>query len=361
MKLSNLFIGACMALCFTSCIKDEALNVEAAIDGCSGANIQLLTFNDIRKEIDVYVLDGANTAAQELIFQLPDGATIAAAEPLATDVPPLYDFSQQAQRKFTVTSEDGSQQVSYSINLYVMKLPLKYSFENLAEKDPYHIFYLTDIDGRLQWASGNPGFKLTGMGSNGLDYPTAQAGSGKVGNCVKLETKTTGSFGEMVNMPIAAGNLFIGSFDVQNAINHPLEATHFGFPFTREPERLTGYYKFKTGSQPVNLSGKDKCDIYAVLYEASQSDFFLDGGNSLNDKSIVLKAQINPEDIVETDEWTAFDLPFVAQNGKSIVQEDLAAGKYKLAVVFSSSAEGAYFKGAIGSTLWIDEVEIICK
>lgn len=98
MKLSNLFIGACMALCFTSCIKDEALNVEAAIDGCSGANIQLLTFNDIRKEIDVYVLDGANTAAQELIFQLPDGATIAAAEPLATDMPPLYDFSQQAQR-----------------------------------------------------------------------------------------------------------------------------------------------------------------------------------------------------------------------------------------------------------------------
>lgn len=143
MKLSNLFIGACMALCFTSCIKDEALNVEAAIDGCSGANIQLLTFNDIRKEIDVYVLDGANTAAQELIFQLPDGATIAAAEPLATDVPPLYDFSQQAQRKFTVTSEDGSQQVSYSINLYVMKLPLKYSFENLAEKDPYHIFYFS--------------------------------------------------------------------------------------------------------------------------------------------------------------------------------------------------------------------------
>lgn len=66
MKLSNLFIGACMALCFTSCIKDEALNVEAAIDGCSGANIQLLTFNDIRKEIDVYVLDGVPPVKQNV-------------------------------------------------------------------------------------------------------------------------------------------------------------------------------------------------------------------------------------------------------------------------------------------------------
>ena len=36
------------------------------------------------------------------------------------------------------------------------------------------------------------------------------------------------------------------------------------------------------------------------------------------------------------------------------------AGKeYKLAIVCSSSKEGDSFKGAGGSTLWIDELEII--
>ena len=35
--------------------------------------------------------------------------------------------------------------------------------------------------------------------------------------------------------------------------------------------------------------------------------------------------------------------------------------KYKLGIVFSSSVDGAYFRGAVGSTLYIDEVELICE
>lgn len=37
-------------------------------------------------------------------------------------------------------------------------------------------------------------------------------------------------FGGLVGMPIAAGNLFIGSFDVNNAMSNPLQATKFGLP-----------------------------------------------------------------------------------------------------------------------------------
>lgn len=39
-----------------------------------------------------------------------------------------------------------------------------------------------------------------------------------MGKGAKLETKSTGSFGAGVSMPIAAGNLFIGSFEVGNAL-----------------------------------------------------------------------------------------------------------------------------------------------
>ena len=62
-----------------------------------------------------------------------------------------------------------------------------------------------------------------------------------------------------------------------------------------------------------------------------------------------------------TDQWTRFDLDFKLQNGKTINEDNLKAGKYKLAIVFSSSIQGAYFEGAIGSELCIDEVEITCE
>ena len=63
----------------------------------------------------------------------------------------------------------------------------------------------------------------------------------------------------------------------------------------------------------------------------------------------------------ETSEWTSFNITFELQNSKTINDNMLAAGKYKLAVVFSSSVEGAAFKGSVGSTLWIDEVTIHCE
>ena len=35
--------------------------------------------------------------------------------------------------------------------------------------------------------------------------------------------------------------------------------------------------------------------------------------------------------------------------------------QYNLSVVFTSSIEGAEFRGAIGSTLYVDEVKLICE
>lgn len=371
MKFKNLLIGIFLPLFTISCIQDEAPNVEAAIDKCSGANIQLININDISRGIDIFVFDGANLTAQELNFTLPDGATITPDQPQSNDNPPYYDFSTVKQRKFTVTSEDGSNKATYTLNLYMMELPLKFSFENLREINPYHIFYLTDINGLMQWASGNQGYKLCGEASNALQYPTAQADGGISGKCVKLVTRSTGSFGMNTTpkMPIAAGNLFIGSFDMSSAILAPRQATKFGFPFTRKPIKMSGYYKYKPGTTLTDQNGNvipdktDTGDIYAVLYEAPNSDFSLDGdlftANNEKAKNIVLLARIDK--MKTTDQWTRFDLDFKLQNNKTINEEKLKAGKYKLAIVFSSSIQGAYFEGAIGSELCIDEVEITCE
>lgn len=380
-----------MCLAITSCIQDEGLNVEAAIDGCNGSNIQLSTINTYSKTVSIYVSKATDLSTLEIQFELPEGADIEPVDAAANDHAPKYDFSnskvpvtseqtlEQYQRKFRVTSESRTTEAVYMITVIKSELPTEYHFENIEDgNNKYHIFYEFNLQKAemLQWASGNPGFNLTGMARSPLDYITIQS-QGYIGKGAKLETKSTGSFGAGVSMPIAAGNLFIGSFEVGNALKDAMKATKFGFPFYKHPTRLSGYYKFKPGTDytsytlgsdgkknffiDASMNGKDKGDIYAVLYEADNVEDFLDGYNSLNSPKIVSLARIKSEDVKETSEWTSFYLPFVLQNNKTINDNMLAAGKYKLAIVFSSSVEGAAFKGSVGSTLWIDEVTIHCE
>ena len=51
----------------------------------------------------------------------------------------------------------------------------------------------------------------------------------------------------------------------------------------------------------------------------------------------------------------------ITLKGRVIDDTKLKNGKYKLGIVLSSSVDGAYFKGAVGSTLYVDEVELICE
>ncbi|WP_320980281.1 PCMD domain-containing protein [Bacteroides sp.] len=390
MKLKKLFAGTILCLAVASCIQDEAQNVEAAIDGCSGSNIQLANINTYSKTVSIYVSKSTDLSALEIKFELPDGASINPVNALANDDAPKYDFStskvpitseqtlEQYQRMFKVTSESGTTEAVYTITVIKSELPTEYHFENIEDgNNNYHIFYEFNQQKAemLQWASGNPGFQLTGMGKNTMDYPTLQT-QGYIGKGVKLETKGTGSLGLTVGMPIAAGNLFIGSFEVGNALKDAKAATKFGFPFFKHPTKLEGYYKFKPGTEYISgidksqsppkividpsMEGKDKGDIYAILYRADNVNDFLDGNlNFDSEEKIVYIARISDTEMKETDTWTHFSIPF--EHRKEIEQSALDEGKYKLAVVFSSSIEGANFKGSIGSTLWIDEVTIHCE
>ena len=104
---------------------------------------------------------------------------------------------------------------------------------------------------------------------------------------------------------------------------------------------------------------KDTWDIYAIFYETDEKTKTLDATNRFDHPNLISIARIDEKDRKETDEWTEFYLPFVTKTGKTVDKDKLKAGKYNVAIVFSSSIEGDYFRGAVGSTLHIDEVELI--
>lgn len=369
MKIKSVIAGIMLCLAVTSCIQNEALNVEAAIDGCSGSDIQQCLIDPNEFTVQLYASRAADPSKININFNLPAGASIVPVQRFTEDGINTYNFKDENPRLFKVTSEDGAFSATYTIRLWQTEMPFTYDFETLSSDNPYHKFTEDNpssgtIIRRLELASGNPGFELTKMAKAPDGYPTVQVNGGvDGGKCVKLETKDTGSFGSMVKMYIAAGNLFIGSFEVGQALSgNAMKATHFGFPFFYYPLRLEGWYKYKAGptfsskGKPVE-GRKDECDIYGVLYETDDNVQFLDGSTSLNSPNIVALAR-NIKELPETDIWKQFNFKFEPQNGKSIDPDKLGKGIYKLAIVFSSSVDGAKFEGVVGSTLYIDKVRI---
>ena len=165
-------------------------------------------------------------------------------------------------------------------------------------------------------------------------------------------------------MYLAAGNLFMGTFDMNSALTDALKATRLGWPYEHNPLYLKGYFKYKAGSEytdkDVKVAGKkDKWDVYAIFYETDENTNYIDATVRFTDSHLISIARLSDDQRIETDNWTEFFIPFVMQPGKTIDSNKLKAGKYNLAIVFSSSINGDTFQGAIGSTLDIDEVEVI--
>lgn len=376
MKKQILFLLSLGALSFASCIQEEAPNAECDIESCRVINLDdysiFYSRHDAEREvasmdsvITFPVREGVDVSALALQLQLTPGATVTPANGS------VQDFSQGGV-VYTVVSEDRKWKRDYRVRFVpMMVLPTEYGFENY-ELEPsaakfYNWFGMNEEDCRIDfWATGNSGFRLSRSSALPDEYPTVPVEGGVSGSAVKLETRSTGAFGNMVNMRIAAGNLFIGTFDTQNALKDAMKATCFGLPFSKKPIRFSGYYKFVRGKDFLDRSGAvvpgrlDEPDLYAVLYrntDENGNDVVLHGDDVLTNPNIVALARVqNP---VTSTEWQRFDLPF--EYYASVDMNLLHNFGYSLAVVFTSSIEGNLFRGAVGSTLWVDEVKLTCE
>ena len=378
MRYQTLILSALCALTISSCFKDEAPNAECDIIEAwlHVDNPSDIFYNPTDTMVKVLYTDDnisfsvrrkADLTALAPTFLITDGATISPASGS------VHDFSN-GPVTYTVTSEDREWSRTYSVAFipvtHTTKDTLSFNFENfhLDSKGKYYIWCEKHEDGNMydDWATGNAGYGLTNGSAGPEAYPSAVLDEGYEGKGVKLVTRSTGPFGQMVKLPLAAGNLFLGTFDMSIALKEPRMATGFGLPFDKKPKTFTGYYKYTPGEKFQNkdesiVEGKvDEASVYAILYrnhDAEGNPVVLNGDNVQSSPQIVAKAIAT--DIVPTDTWTQFTVDF------SYIGEfdlDLLENRgYSLAIVFSSSADGAIFQGAIGSTLCIDNVQIICE
>lgn len=378
MRHHQLIVSAIFALALSSCFKDEAPNAECDIIEASlhVDNPTDIFYNPTDTLVRVLYTDDnisfsvrrkADLTALAPTFRITDGATISPASGS------VHDFSK-GPVVYTVTSEDKEWSRSYKVSfipvIRTSKDTLSFNFEDyhLDSKDKYYIWCEEHEDGNMydDWATGNAGYGLTNGSAGPEAYPSTVLDEGYEGKGVKLVTCSTGPFGQMVKLPLAAGNLFLGTFDMSIALKTPRLATGFGLPFDKKPKTFTGYYKYTPGEKFQNkdesiVEGKvDKASVYAILYRNHDEDgnpVVLNGDNVQTSPLIVAKAIA--ANIVPTDKWTQFTVDFSYLEDFDL---DLLENRgYNLAVVFSSSADGAFFQGAIGSTLCIDNVKIICE
>lgn len=371
-----------IAIALTSCFKDEPLNAECDIEKAwlHVDNVATMFYSETDTAVDVLstessivftVRDGADISALAPQFTITDGATLTPANGS------VQDFSN-GPVTYTVTSQDGKWSRKYKVEFNPVERYTtsvwNFDFEHF-ELDPlYHQFYVwhnTLPDGTLSndWASGNLGYRLSMSNSKADEFPTTVLQNGYDGHGILLVTRDTGPLGHMGSnpRPIAAGNIFLGKFNVGKAIFNSMQATEFGIPFTQKPVKLSGYYQYSPSSpftdrnfveHPERI---DAGDIYSVLFlnhDSRGNSIVLYGDNVLTSDQIVAVARV--KNIKETNgQWVYFEVPY--EYSQDIDMQLLENRGYSLTLVCSSSIEGASFEGAVGSTLKVDQLRLTCE
>ncbi|MBO7609102.1 MAG: PCMD domain-containing protein [Muribaculaceae bacterium] len=366
-----------MTLAVTSCIQEEPLNDECDIEAIKVLvdNPDQFFFHATDAEKAVLSTDSviifsvrshADLKALALNMTITEGATMVPASGS------IQDFSH-GPVLYTVTSQDGRWQRRYWISFVPTSVTvsdtLKIDFENyeLDSKGSYYVWYQPEQVGTstTDWATGNAGFKLSRSSALPDEYPTMPEANGYDGAALHLKTRDTGSLGSRIGKPIAAGNFYLGEFDLSIALLSPLKATRFGKPFNRRPVKMSGYYKYTPGPTFIDKNKKpipgrtDVGSIYAVFYrnhDAQGNSVMLFGDDVQTNPNIVAIAKVG--DIHATTQWTPFEVEFSYNSDVDL--ELLEEYGYNFTIVFSSSVDGDMFEGAIDSEMYVDKVRVVC-
>ena len=195
------------------------------------------------------------------------------------------------------------------------------------------------------WGTGNPG------AASFIGNLTTQTNDAVSGTAARLESK-------WAVIKLGAGNLFTGDFT--------LDGTHgklnFGRPFTSFPTALRLYYKYtpttidRIGDDSLeSLRGKsDTCHIYVALSDKSEPYVIRTRPSerqlfNKNDANIIAYGEFLSAATQSSYKQITIPLDYRATN---------RTPKY-IIIVCAASKYGDYYTGGAGSTLFIDEMELV--
>lgn len=281
------------------------------------------------------------------------------------------DFSNNKKVEYTVTAEDGTVK-KYSVFVSGTNKVVVYDFEDwtvdTSQSTPEYQYPIA-VGG---WASCNQAVVfIKGFGGlakpNPITYdgpfPINKTEEAHGGNYAAelVSIDTTGSdnmLGQKVPK-VTAGSIFLGTFVATNALADPMTTTLFGIEYTEKPLLVKGFFKYTPGTEFYNSNGvlepdtKDECALSAVLYEVEDvKKETLDGNNIYTSDKIVASAVYTN---TGASEYTPFELKLEYKKDKEYDPNK----KYKFAVIFSASKDGAAYNAAVGSRLLVDDVTII--
>lgn len=208
------------------------------------------------------------------------------------------------------------------------------------------------------WNTSNPGTSQ-GMGAIGGAVNPTQGVTSPVhtpgGKAAELKST------EKLSV-FAAASLYTGSFLGLDGMSANME---FGKPFTSRPSALHGFYKYtpavinKVDRTPDGVSiikdeTMDQCAIFIALatksfqFNNKKEEEYIDYAN---DPAIIAYGELPSGAATSSDNYTEFTIP--------LIYKSLTEKPTHIIIVCSASKYGDYMTGGVGSTMYVDDLELL--
>ena len=307
---------------------------------------------DVYREWTVYVYHTSETTSQASVFPMTTRAVLTGS--IVSGKRPEIEYKQASASSWsTLSSSDISVSGSrYTATFTGLTGSTAYQYRVTVDgvagaEQNFTTVPATPLERSTFWGSGNPG-AASFIGN--LTTPTSDAVSGQA---ALLESKDA-------VIKLGAGNIFTGDF----ALDGTNGILHFGQPFTAFPTALRLYYKYTSTTinrigddvgTLENLRGRpDSCHIYIALSDKSEPYEIRTRPSerkmfNKNDANIIAYGEFISAQTISSYQQITIPLEYRATN---------RTPRY-IVIVCTASKYGDYFIGGMGSTLWLDEMELV--
>ncbi len=285
----------------------------------------------------------------------PSEITVSNFASVSPSVGQAQDFSSPVE--YTVTAEDGTWRV------YLVRVQRSGSQPQL-DNSSFEDWYLESvglksveqpgINGNSTiWGTANRGLALGGSSANTTKQPKGDS------SYVRME-----SIAAPALVRLAAATIFTGKFtDGFPSVTDPRSNLTLGTPFTARPLSFSFSIKYQPGESNEDANGQplsygDKCDVYLFLESRDGGQVKRVGTSWFRNGDAITtwtrqNIPIKYGSLDASDPWYDYAQPLPGE-----VWGDGTETVTHITFLATSSFEGDFFKGAIGSTLEIDDIRL---